>query len=102
MFHNAAMRPSERLLQRREQVLDLARAQGVTEVRVFGSAARGSDHEDSDLDLLVTWPGERSLLALIGLQLDLQDALGVKVDLATESELHPLLRERILAEARLL
>ena len=96
------MRPSERLSQQREHVLALARARGVTEIRVFGSAARGTDRDDSDLDLLVTWPGKQSLVALVCLQLDLEDALGVKVDLATERELHPLLRERILAEARAL
>ena len=47
----------------------------------------------------MAWPGERSLLDLVGLQLDLQEALGIRVDLATERELHPLLRDRILAEA---
>ncbi len=99
MPHNHAMRPSESLKLHRPQVLALAHACGATDVRVFGSAARGTDRDDSDLDLLVTWPGERSLLDLVGLQLDLQDALGVRVDLATERELHPLLRQRILAEA---
>jgi uncharacterized protein len=93
------MRPSERLRLHREQVLALARQRGASNVRVFGSTASGTDREDSDLDLLVEWPGERSLLDLVGLQLDLQDALGVRVDLATERELHPLLRERILAQA---
>lgn len=76
-----------------------AHARGVTSIRVFGSAARGTDREDSDLDLLITWPDDRSLLELVDLQMDPQDALGVRVDLATERELHPLLRERILAQA---
>lgn len=99
MPHNDRMRPSERLDLHRAQVLAMAHARGATNVRVFGSAARGADRDDSDLDLLVTWPGERSLLDLVGLQMDLQDALGIRVDLATERELHPLLRDRILAEA---
>lgn len=96
------MRPSERLRERREQVLAMARARGVSDVRVFGSAAAGSDRIDSDLDLLVSWPGEHSLLDIVGLQLDLQDLLGVSVDLATERELHPELRARILAQAQAL
>lgn len=99
MLQNGVMRPSERLLQHRELVLSLARARGAANVRVFGSAARGMDREGSDLDLLVAWPGDRSLLELVGLQLDLQDALGVQVDVATERELDPLLREGILAQA---
>ena len=86
MPHNDHMRPSERLKLHRAQVLAMAHA-------------RGADRDDSDLDLLVAWPGERSLLDLVGLQLDLQEALGIRVDLATERELHPLLRDRILAEA---
>jgi predicted nucleotidyltransferase len=80
----------------------MARARGVSEVRVFGSAAAGSDRIDSDLDLLVSWPGEHSLLDIVVLKLDLQDLLGVSVDLATERELHPELRARILAQAQAL
>lgn len=69
-------------------------------MRVFGSVARGCDREDSDVDLLVDLPPGTSLLQIVGLQQDLQDALGVKVDLCTERELHPDLKHRILAEAR--
>jgi predicted nucleotidyltransferase len=83
----------------RDQVLALARARGATNVRVFGSAAKGADRADSDIDLLVTWSAERSLLDLISLQLELQDAVGVRIDLATESELDPLLRDLILEQA---
>lgn len=93
------MRPSESLKHNRALVLSLAHARGAMDIRVFGSAAHGADREDSDLDLLVAWPVDRSLLDLVGLQLDLQEALGVRVDLATERELHPLLRDRILAQA---
>ena len=94
------MRPSDRLKLHRAQVLALAYARGASDVRVFGSAATGSDREDSDLDLLVAWPGGASLLDWVGLQLDLQNALGIKVDLATERELHPLMREQVLNQAR--
>ena len=69
---------------------------------VFGSVACGLDHEGSDLDLLVDVPAGTSLLHIVGLQLEIEDALGVKVDLCTERELHPDLKARILAEARLL
>ena len=95
----ACMRPSELLKLHRNKVLAMAHSRGARNVRVFGSAARGADHDGSDLDLLVAWPDEHSLLDLVGLQLDLQDALGVRVDLATERELHPSLKDRILAEA---
>lgn len=94
------MRPSLALAARRSQVLVLAAARGASDVRVFGSVAKGLDREGSDLDLLVDVPTGTSLLEVVGLQLDLEDALGVKVDLCTERELHPSLKPRILAEAR--
>jgi uncharacterized protein len=97
---NAGMRPSQRLALHREHVLALAAARGASRVRVFGSVARDADHEESDLDLLVDLPPGTSLLDIVGLQFDIEDALGLKVDLCTEPELHPALRARVLAEAR--
>lgn len=94
------MLPSQALASQRSRILALAAARGASRVRVFGSVARGLDREGSDLDLLVDLPAGTSLLQVVGLQLDIQDVLGVKVDLCTEQELHPDLKARILAEAR--
>ena len=94
------MRPSEALAAHRERVLDIAAARGARNVRVFGSVVQGRDTESSDLDLLVEFAPGTSLLRIVGLQLDIAEALGVKVDLCTERELHPALKDRILAEAR--
>lgn len=94
------MRPSLALASKRDEVLALALARGASRVRIFGSVARGHDREDSDLDLLIDLPAGTSLLSIVALQFDIEDALGVKVDLCTERELHPELRTRILAEAR--
>ena len=85
--------------EKRNAIRAIAARHGVRSVRVFGSFARGDAGPDSDLDLLVeagpltpAWfPG--------GLLVDLEDALGRKVDIAEETALHPLLRERILHEA---
>ena len=95
-----AMRPSEVLSLHRDRVLAIAAARGASNVRVFGSAARRTDREGSDLDLLVDLEPGSSLLDIAGLQIDIEEALGIKVDLCTETELHPRLKERILAEAR--
>ena len=94
------MRPSQALALQRTHVLALAAAHGARSVRVFGSVAKGIDREGSDLDLLVDLPAGTSLLRIVGLQLEIADALGVKVDLCTENELHPDLKTRILADAR--
>ena len=96
------MRPSVILSAQRSRVLALAAARGASRVRVFGSVAKGLDHDGSDLDLLVDLPEGTSLLTIVGLQQDLRDALGIPVDLCTERELHPDLKPRILAEARAL
>jgi predicted nucleotidyltransferase len=96
------MRPSLLLATHHQRVLSLAAARGASRVRVFGSVAKGLDHEGSDLDLLVDLPANTSLLAVVGLQQELSDALGIRVDLCTERELHPDLAPRILAEARAL
>lgn len=94
------MRPSEALSKHRDLILKAARAVRATSVRVFGSAARGEDTELSDLDLLVEVPKGTTLLDMVGLQQQLEDALGLKVDLVTPFDLPERVRERVLAEAR--
>ena len=69
-------------------------------MRIFGSFARGTATEKSDVDLLVNAEPGRSMLDVIGLWLDLEELLGCKVDLITEGGIHPRLRETILSEAR--
>ena len=81
-----------------EQALPILRRYGVTRAGIFGSRARGDPHSNSDLDILVDLPEGSTLLDLVGLQLDLGDALGLKVDAHTYRSLHPLLRDRILEE----
>ncbi|WP_029891297.1 nucleotidyltransferase family protein [Polycyclovorans algicola] len=68
--------------------------------RVFGSVLHGSDHDGSDIDLLVdTLPGT-TLFDLGGLQAELEALLGMPVDLLTPGDLPPAFRARVLAEAR--
>ncbi len=88
-----------RLQDRREDLLRLARRHGVATIRLFGSAARGEDTAESDLDLLVKMEPGRSLLDLIEFEQDCEDLLGVPVDVLTEGSLHPLLRDTVLSEA---
>lgn len=68
--------------------------------RVFGSVAGGRDQEGSDLDLLVDVMPGATLFALGELQVDLEDMLGVHVDLLTERDLPDSFREDVLAQAR--
>ena len=94
------MRPSEHLKNNRDEILALAAKAGASNVRVFGSAARGGDAEDSDLDLLVDWTPQTSLFDVGGLITDLQELLGKRVDVISPEQLHPRFRPRVLAQAR--
>lgn len=83
-----------------EKILVIARKYGVTRVRVFGSRAREDAGPTSDLDLLVDVRPETSLYDLLQAQLELQELLGIPVEILTEGDLHPRLRNRILQESR--
>lgn len=83
----------------RDEILRLARAHGARKLRLFGSAARGDDRSDSDLDLLVEMEPGRSLVDHVALKQDLEGLLGRDVDVVTEQSLHPRLRDRVLREA---
>jgi predicted nucleotidyltransferase len=89
----------EGLRARRSEILQLAAVRGAFDVRVFGSVARGDEGSESDVDLLVAFESGRSLLDLGGLIADLQDLLGRHVDVVTEVELRPQVRDRVLADA---
>jgi uncharacterized protein len=90
----------ELIRKHRDQILQIAARHGAGKVRVFGSRATGRARPDSDADFLVEvvgpltpwWPG--------GLIADLQQLLGCPIDVGTEKELHPLIRERALREAQ--
>src|SRR3954453_62369 len=83
----------------REDVQRIAAAHGADNVRVFGSVGRGEQDASSDLDLLVDMADGRSLFDLIALSNDLEERLGVDVDVVTEASLSPYIRDRVLDEA---
>jgi len=92
--------PSETLTAHRERVLEIARAHGVHNVRVFGSIVHGADRENSDIDLLVDVDQSVTLFTLAGLELALRTLLGVRVDVRTPAEISRYIRDRVLADAR--
>ncbi len=90
---------AELVKEKRADILALAAKHGARNVRVFGSVARGDADEQSDIDVLVQMEPGRSLLDLGGLQYDLEQLLGCRVDVVTEQGLKARLREKILSEA---
>ncbi len=90
----------EEIKKRKKEILALAAKYGASDVRIFGSVARGQANADSDVDFLVNLEQGRSLFDLGGLLMDLQSLLHRKVDVVTEKGLHWYIRDRVLKEAK--
>ena len=86
----------------RNKILPILRRYDVVRAAIFGSFIRGEMREDSDIDILVEFKGEKSLLDLAGLKIELEELLGKKVDVLTYNSLHPLLKHKILSEQEII
>jgi uncharacterized protein len=75
---------------------------GVTKLGIFGSYVRNEQHEDSDLDLLVTFEETPGLFQYIELENLISDVLGIKVDLVMEDALKPSIKTHVLNEVLLI
>lgn len=87
------------LREHRADVLALATRHGLTNVRVFGSVARGDDGPDSDFDLLVDLPVGMGLFGLLRAEGEFGDLLGTRVDLVPSRGLKPRVRVEVEAQA---
>jgi uncharacterized protein len=87
------------LKEKREDILRIASRHGGRNVRVFGSVARGEADDASDIDFLVSFDPETSLLQQAALIRELREFLGCAVDVADDEGLSPRMRDRVLNEA---
>ena len=94
------MKPSAALEANQKAVREAVRRFNTRNPRVFGSVLRGEDTDGSDLDLLVDPLPGVTLFDLGGLQVELEEVLGVPVDLLTPEDLPLKYRQRVLSEAR--
>jgi len=91
---------NELLISKRDEIIRISALRGAKNIRIFGSAVRGTARSDSDIDFLVDLDPDRSLFDLGGLLMELQQLLGREVDVVTEQGLHWYIRDQILAEAK--
>ena len=95
----AATELGRRLLEHRRAIREAVAADGGTNVRVFGSVARGEATADSDLDLLVDLPLRTGILTIGAIARDVERVAGVATDVVPSHALRSEVRERILEEA---
>ena len=84
----------------RHAIREIVKKYPTVNPRVFGSVLHGTDHEESDLDVLVDALPGATLLDLGDLEADLVQALGTRVEVLTPQDLPHKFRERVLAEAQ--
>ncbi len=80
----------------KEKVAPILEKWGVRRASVFGSYARGDAEDNSDVDILVELSEDMSLLDFVGLKLEIEDAIGKKVDLVEFGTIKPSIKKRIL------
>ena len=94
------MKPSDAVRAHRESIRLATHRYRTTNPRVFGSVLRGEDRDGSDLDLLVDALPGVTLFDLGGLQMELEELLGVPVDLLTPGDIPSKMRARVLEQAQ--
>lgn len=97
--HTGGMTRLDQLRSIRTELLQAATRHGASDVRVFGSVARGEETAGSDVDFLVTLGGGRSLFDLARLYDEFEGLVGGPIDIVTEGGVHPYLRDRVLSDA---
>ena len=94
------MRPSVAFEKNRALIRDMVARHKSANPRIFGSVLHGTDKEGSDVDILVDALPGATLFDLGGLQVRLEEALGVPVQIVLPTELHPFYRDAVLSEAK--
>ena len=93
------MEISRELNEKREDILRLAARHGATNVRVFGSVARGEERPESDVDFLVRLEPGTTLLNHAALVRELRELLGREVHVVSENALREGIKDRVVQEA---
>lgn len=84
------------------KVTPILRKHGIKKAAIFGSYAKNSQTQNSDLDLLILPAKDMSLLDFAGVKLDIEDTLNLSVDLVSYNGLSPYLKDTILAEQKII
>jgi predicted nucleotidyltransferase len=97
--YDSIMLTRDDIRRRREEIIAVANRYGASNIRIFGSVARGDATDSSDLDLVVKFDDKRTLLDHAGLKGALEDFLGVDVDVIDADGMPPRLRTEVERDA---
>ncbi|MGK7939604.1 MAG: nucleotidyltransferase family protein [Crocosphaera sp.] len=89
----------QHIQEKRQEIIKIATKYGASNIRIFGSVARGEATENSDIDFLMDIESGHSLLHRISLIQELEDLLKCKVDVAKPQQLHEIIKEQVLQES---
>jgi len=85
-----------------KKLTNLLRSRDAIKIAVFGSYIKGKERPNSDLDIIVEFAKRKSLLELVGIERELSEALGIKVDLLTEKSISPYMIDSIKREMKVI
>lgn len=77
------------------KIVEFLKSKGATKVAVFGSYVRNEETPESDIDVMVDFKKPITLFDFAGFQIDLQEEIGIKVDLVMEDGISPLFQKYI-------
>jgi predicted nucleotidyltransferase len=80
------------------RIIPILERYGIKKAAIFGSLAKGEAKTSSDVDILVEIKRDMSLIDFVGIKLELEEALKMRIDLVEYDTIKPIIKERILAE----
>jgi predicted nucleotidyltransferase len=89
----------EEIKSRREEIYSIAAKYGISDIRVFGSVARGDDNKNSDVDFLIKSANWVSLFEVCDFKYEVEDLLHKRTDIVSEDGVSKFLKDRIFSEA---
>lgn len=84
------------------EIVEFLRSKGATKVAVFGSYVRNEENKDSDIDLITDFERPIGLLEFVGIENELSEKIGIKVDLLTEEGISPYIVDYVKKDMKVL
>ena len=84
------------------RIVEILKKHGAKRIEIFGSYARGEATSESDIDLIVDFENRKTLLELVGIEQEIEDTVGIKIDLLTRNSISPYIMERIKKDRKVI